>query len=102
MSISPLTKKAELRLHSSFLAVSGAIKKCLEIGLHSNPLRELTPVNPNLACLVWYVFAKDVTWLFHCKLYIFTRWRKIASSSVATRESLNNTGNNMKLILVTS
>ena len=57
MSISPLTRKAKLRLHSidHFLAVSGAVKKCLEIVLRSNPLRELTPVNPDLACLVWYV-----------------------------------------------
>ena len=60
MSSSPLTKKAKLRLHSidDFLAVSGAVKKCLEIGLQSNLLREVTPVNPNLACLVWYVLAK--------------------------------------------
>ena len=56
MSISPLTKKAKLRLHSvdDFLAVSGVVNKCLEIGLHSNPLRELTSVNPNLARFVWY------------------------------------------------
>ena len=67
MSVSPFTKKAKVRLHSvyDFLAVSGAIKKCLEIGLHSNPLRKLTPVNPNLACLVWYRVGKDATWLFH-------------------------------------
>ena len=60
MSISPLTKKAKLRLHrlDDFLAVSGAVKKCLEIGLHSSLLREPTPVNPNFACLVWYVLAK--------------------------------------------
>ena len=84
MSISPL-KKAKLRLHSvdDFLAVSGAVKKCLAIGLHSNTLRELTPVNPNLGCFVCLgIVGQNAKWLLHHKLYVPTRWRKSALSSV--------------------
>ena len=91
MSISPLTKKSKLRLHSldDFSAVSGAVKRCLEIGLHSNPLRELTPVNPNLACLVWYGLAKMQHDCFIIS-FIFPqgggKWFIICYELIATRE----------------
>ena len=96
MSISPLTKKAKLRLHSvdDFLAVSGVVNKCLEIGLHSNPLPELTSVNPNLARFVWYVLAKMQHDCFIIS-FIFPKGGGkcfiICFELIATRESLNNT-----------
>ena len=95
MSISPLTKKTKLRLHSvdDFLAVSGAVKP-RNRPTQSNPLRKLTPVNPNLACLVWYVLAKMQHDCF-IKSFIFPqgggKWFIICCELIATRESLNNT-----------
>lgn len=71
MSTPPLIKKAKLRLHYScdFLAVSGAVRECQEIGLPFESLYKTSPARPDLACLVWYMLA----WMQHgCFISEFT------------------------------